>query len=572
MKRTGGFCEKKFRSMLLSGTLTMAILYIMLLCDNIIAGYFFGGNGVAAINTVTPVTGATAFLSNIIPIGSGILYSRRIGAMEKRRADEIFGQGLILSIGVAAASALLLILFRSAYFRFNGVEGEIYELAVVYYRWMPLNAALSVPVGYLTQMVYTDGDEVCNNVAYLLQIGGNLLFSILLAPKLGMLGIILGTIIGNALGLCACIPHFFRKSNTLRFVWHFSWKDLLACIQFSIVDAAIYLCWAAADYVVIGHVAARYGDAGLVTLAVVISLIEFGVVLDGIGMAVQPLLGTYLGEKNNGMSRRLMHAAEKAAVFEGLIATVLLLLFAKPFCALFGITGDAQLAASARAVRIVSLGMVFCSILSLMTSYYMMVDHVALSVGVTVLKDGLFYSVLPVFGSLLFGEIGLWAALAAAPLLALLLSMLYVRIRYGKKLFPHLLGGSGDRYAVFEDVLRPETCVRLSEQVQSALRSRGYSERCAVQAALFTEEIGLTVLEKNRSAKRPVFMEISLLFEDGAVQLVERDTGVIFDAADPDLKVDGLSSFVLNGLLLAHRDKNNLTTTGCNRNIIRFQS
>ena len=152
------------------------------------------------------------------------------------------------------------------------------------------------------------------------------------------------------------------------------------------------------------------------------------------------------------------------------------------------------------------------------------------------------------------------------------LSMLYVRIRYGKKLFPHLLGGSGDRYAVFEDVLRPETCVRLSEQVQSALRSRGYSERCAVQAALFTEEIGLTVLEKNRSAKRPVFMEISLLFEDGAVQLVERDTGVIFDAADPDLKVDGLSSFVLNGLLLAHRDKNNLTTMGCNRNIIRFQS
>lgn len=73
--------------------------------------------------------------------------------------------------------------------------------------------------------------------------------------------------------------------------------------RFSIVDAAIYLCWAVADYVLIGYVSGHYGEPGLVTLAVVISLIGFGVVLDGVGMAVQPLLGTYLGEGNNVMKQ-----------------------------------------------------------------------------------------------------------------------------------------------------------------------------------------------------------------------------------------------------------------------------
>ena len=30
------FCESKFRSMLLTGTFTMAVIYIMMLCDNMI--------------------------------------------------------------------------------------------------------------------------------------------------------------------------------------------------------------------------------------------------------------------------------------------------------------------------------------------------------------------------------------------------------------------------------------------------------------------------------------------------------------------------------------------------------
>lgn len=568
--RNNGFCEHKFRSMLLTGTFTMAVIYIMLLCDNIIAGYFIGESGVAAINAVTPVTGIVTFFSTVISIGSGILYSREIGAMNKRRADEIYGQGLILSGAISVMGALLLILLRDMYFKANGINGEIYELALVYYRWTPLNAVLNVMVSYLSQMVYTDGDETCNNVCYGCQIGGNILFSVLLASRFGMLGIILGTIIGNALGLMASLWHFLRKSNTLQFVWHLSVSDLMQSVRFSIVDAAIYLCWAVADYVLIGHVSAHYGETGQVTLAVVISLIEFGVVMDGVGLAVQPLLGTYLGENNHVMIRRLMRAAIKAALAEGLIANLLVFLLARQFCGLFGISDALTLMPSVRAVRIVSLGMVFCSAISLMTSYYMLIDHVGLSVGITFLKDGLLYSLLPVLGSVLFAQTGMWAAFAVAPLLALALSLLYIRFRYGREQFPYLLEDKQRPILVFDDVLTRESCVSLSEQVNKALRDRGFSGRSATQAALFTEEIGLTLIEKNKACRKPLLVEISLLFEDSSVLLIERDSGAIFDVTDPELKIDGLSSFVINGLLNAQKEKAYLTTTGYNRNMIRF--
>ena len=568
--RQNGFCEHKFRSMLLTGTFTMAVIYVMLLCDNIIAGYFIGESGVAAINAVTPVTGIVTFFSTVISIGAGILYSREIGAMNKRRADEIYGQGMILSVAVAVIGALLLILFRDVYFKANGINGEIYELALTYYRWTPLNAVLTVMVSYLSQMVYTDGDETCNNVCYACQIGGNILFSVLLAGRLGMLGIILGTIIGNTLGLLASLWHFCRKGNTLHFVWHLSATDLVQSVRFSIVDAAIYLCWAVADYVLIGHVSAHYGETGQVTLAVVISLLEFCVVMDGVGLAVQPLLGTYLGENNHVMIRRLMRAAIKAALAEGLIANLLVLVLARQFCGLFGISDALTLIPSVRAVRIVSLGMVFCSAISLMTSYYMLIDHVGLSVGITFLKDGLLYSLLPVLGSVLFAQTGMWAAFAVAPLLALALSLLYIRLRYGKARFPYLLEGTEKPILVLDDALTKESCVRLSEQVNAALRDRGFSDRSATQAALFTEEIGLTLIEKNKAVRKPLLVEISLLFEKDSVLLIERDSGVIFDVTDPELKIDGLSSFVINGLLNAQKEKAYLTTTGYNRNMIRF--
>ena len=568
--RQNGFCEHKFRSMLLTGTFTMAVIYIMLLCDNIIAGYFIGESGVAAINAVTPVTGIVTFFSTVISIGSGILYSREIGAMNKRRADEIYGQGLILSGAISVMGALLLILLRDMYFKANGINGEIYELALVYYRWTPLNAVLNVMVSYLSQMVYADGDETCNNVCYGCQIGGNILFSVLLASRFGMLGIILGTIIGNALGLMASLWHFLRKSNTLHFVWHLSVSDLVQSVRFSIVDAVIYLCWAVADYVLIGHVSAHYGETGQVTLAVVISLIEFGVVMDGVGLAVQPLLGTYLGENNYVMIRRLMRAAIKAALAEGLIANLLVFILARQFCGLFGISSGAALLPSIQAVRIVCMGMAFCSALSLMTSYFMLIDHVGLSVGITFLKDGLLYSLLPVLGSVLFGQAGFWSAFAVAPLLALGLSLLYIRLRYGKACFPYLLEGTETPILVLDDTLTKESCVRLSEQVNEALRDRGFSDRSATQAALFTEEIGLTLIEKNKKARKPLLVEISLLFEGSSVLLIERDSGVIFDVTDPELKIDGLSSFVINGLLNAQKEKAYLTTTGYNRNMIRF--
>lgn len=564
------FCEHKFTSMFISGTFTKAVMYIMLLCDSIIAGYFIGESGVAAINAITPVTGIITFFGDLVSTGVGIVFTREVGAMRKKRADEIYGQGLIISISIGLLSALIIFLISDVYFSANGITGDILDNALQYYRLVPINAFMTIVIFYLEQMVYSDGDELCNNICYAFQIGGNIVLSIILTKFLGMTGIILGSVIGNGLGILVCCWHYFRKGNTLHFVWHLSFKDFLLTSRYSIVDSSVYLCWALMDYVMIGFVSSRYGDPGLITLAVVVSLIEFGVVMDGVGMAMQPLIGTYFGEKNNMLIKRVMKVATKAAILEGVAATILIWVFAEQFCGLFGITGGATLEPSISAIRIVALGFAFCSTVSLMTSYYMLIDRIGMSVCFACLQNGLLYVILPVSGSLIFGVNGMWAGFVLAPVITLICAMTFVRLKFGRESFPFLLRDEYTEIEVLDSVLTEESAVDLSKKVDSSLHSHDYQPEVAKRASLFVEEIGLTILEKNSKNKKPVLMELSLCYGEDSVLIIERDSGELFDITDSDLQIGGLSSFVLSGLMEAHREKTYLVTTGYNRNMMRF--
>jgi Na+-driven multidrug efflux pump/anti-sigma regulatory factor (Ser/Thr protein kinase) len=571
IKGMRGFCEKKFTSMLVSGTFTKAVMYLMLLSDSIIAGYFIGQSGVAGINAITPVTAVVTFFGDLVSTGVGIVFAREVGAMRKDRADEIYSQGLIISVGMGLISALLIFVFQNAYFSLCGVTGDILKNALQYYRWIPINAFLTIVIFYLEQMVYSDGDELVNNICYGFQIGGNIICSVLLARHLGMTGIILGSIIGNSLGILTCLLHYFRKENTLRFTWHLSFKDFLLTSRYSIVDSSVYICWGLMDYVMIGFISGRYGESGLITLAVVVSLIEFGVVMDGVGMAMQPLIGTYFGEKNHQLIRRVMRSGIKAAIVEGIIATIFIWIFARQFCGLFGITGGDSLAPSITALRIVSLGFVFCSLVSLTTSYYMLIDRIGMATCIACFQNGLLYILLPILGSYIFGFNGMWAGFAVAPMLTLAAAMLYVYMRFGKDNFPFLLNYMETEIIVMDDTLSAEVVSELSEKVGSCMESHQYSKADANRAALFVEEIFLTILEKNKKSRKAILIELSLFFESDSVLIIARDSGDLFDLTDPDLHISGLSGFILSGLMESHNEKAYLVTTGYNRNMIRFR-
>ena len=177
---------------------------------------------------------------------------------------------------------------------------------------------------------------------------------------------------------------------------------------------------------------------------------------------------------------------------------------------------------------------------------------------------------LPITGSVLLGAGGMWAGFAAAPVLTLVGTLLFVYLRFGKDNFPFLLNDMDSEIIVMENTLTPESATVLSRQVADSLASHQYPKEIANHAALFTEEIGLTIIESNKQAKKPLLIELSLFCEADNVLIIERDSGKLFDLTDPDNQIKGLSGFTLSGLMEAHKEKAYLVTTGYNRNVIRF--
>ena len=265
-----------------------------------------------------------------------------------------------------------------------------------------------------------------------------------------------------------------------------------------------------------------------------------------------------------------MKSGVKAAVVEGLIATLFIWIFAGQFCALFGITGGPTLLPTITALRIVSLGFTFCSLVSLTTSYYMLIDHIRMATCIACLHNGLLYTLLPMLGSLAFGINGMWTGFAAAPILTLACAYLFVYLHFGKDNFPFLLKDMDSEIEVLDGTLTPHAAATLSEQVGSILLAHDYSKKTALRAALFVEEMGLSILDANKETKKPILIELSLFFDTDSVLIIQRDSGKLFDIANPDQEIQSVSRIILDGILSSLNEKAYLVTTGYNRHIVRF--
>ena len=103
--------------------------------------------------------------------------------------------------------------------------------------------------------------------------------------------------------------------------------------------------------------------------------------------------------------------------------------------------------------------------------------------------------------------------------------MLFVYFRFGKDNFPFLLNRLKSDIVVMDGILTPDKAVELSKKASSSLLAHKYTKEEANRVALFVEEIGLTIIDENRNAKKPVLIELSLLFEDDSVLVIELDSG-----------------------------------------------
>ena len=562
------FATTKFRSFLLAGTFTAFVGYVSWLADSVIIGRLIGEDALAGLNMVAPILSAVSFFASVIAFGASTNYSIWMGRIDCRRAREFCMQGLWLSLLIGGALTLAIRFGGDSYVSaLNGSEYvEMYARQYLEWAW---------PIGLMTCLIVflavfccVDGDIRLCAVVYVGVFVVDVAVSYA-AVRFGMgaSGCSFGTVVAEAVGILSLCGHFLRKTNTFRPVRHFSFVDSYYVFRSSFGDAAAFLCEAVLFFVLNKLVIEKFGSDLLPVAGVAIVMWSFTEISAGIGMAVQPLVAVYWGERNTKAIRRVMRTAIVAAIVEGLVLSALAVVgrggLVMELLGVEGLDYPELLVAVRNCVLLMCGGFAPLALANLLNSYFLFIERPWISLGTTVLC----YLLMPVacvLAGSFFGFEGVWAGLGAGPLLGILTLAVLILMKRGRQGFPLLLPrGREAKIWMFDLELTEPDIVRVSKEVAKAL-----PESVAQRAALMVEEVYLTVRERNPK-RRKVIGEVTLDLNDGILMTL-RDDGVIFDITDADARVSSLRTYLVASVMERHHDRINLVTSGFNRNVFRF--
>lgn len=521
--------EKKFYTMLLGGVLSSIVASLVLISDTIVAGFFIGDKAVTGIGLVTPIYSLAASLGIVIALGAPILYSKSIGDFNQEEANRVFGLSLIASLALGMILFLLVVFAGEGYLESYKTSSEILLMARDYLRWMRF-VILLFPISYfLPGMVFADGDETLSFLANVVGSVSNLLLSILLAPRLGVSGISIGSLCGTLISLTICSFHFFKKRNNLRPSIYFSWHMLLSIVRLSVVDAVSLFTLSVFVEVMNHYVSFHFGSDMIIMVSVITLTTETAFLLDGIGNAMTPILSIFFSENCYCGVEKMWKLAKKSALFMGIIIAVIMFLTAPLIPGLLGINDSTAIVIAVMGIRIVALGMPFISLLYLLTSYYILRDKVRLSLSITVCYQLLLLLPLTIFSSKIWGLNGLFIGSAATLAITWFGVQILIRLRFGNDAWPLLLVEEmrNIKSWSYELTVRPEEIIGTISEIEETLGKLEIDSKVIRHIALLIEEIFMDIHDRNNG--KAVNGECDIIMKKDMFQMIEMDDGVLFN-------------------------------------------
>ena len=552
------FVKMKFNRMLVVGTMTMAVNYVVMLSGSVIVGNLVGADGLSALNVCTPVFGVASFLASLLSVGTALVFSRAMGAFDEERAARVFSHAMVVAMGLGAAIYAAMQFGESAFLDLTGVTGAVRLQAEGYWRWQVIAMALLPSVLTLEALVYADGDGVVALLAGGLHVTGSIGLSCWYTWRSGDAGgVSQGTALTMMAVLVACSAHFYRRNNHLRFRGGSPFSDLREILAGSLADSTIYLCWGVLILIVNRFAVAEFGQVFLPVVALAASVVEFSIVFDGVGEALIPVGGMYVGEDNKPALRTLANHSAFVATAEGAVCGAAFWFLAPQIAAWYGFRGEsaALLPEAVRMVRTLAFAMPVMGLLMMMNTHYLVVGHIPFAVSVTMMKD----FVCPCVGALslgaAFGAWGMWIGFGAGYAVAAAYPFFFVLVCHGRDRFPWLVARDDGRSIDFTVRLTGRSLSVAADRIAEYLNGHGVFGTVIGRVKSVLVDAGAATIGANR---RSVACEYFVsLGEKGVVRAVVRDDGRVADAEVRLPETEGVTCRRLNII-------------GCNRTEYRF--
>lgn len=528
--------------------------------DSVLVGKLLGSEPFVAISMLKPMLifrSATAYL---LSAGAGHLCSYYMGSNEREKVNNVFTISMILSVLAGVFFTLVFTVGGGTLARSLGMKegSDLYRNATAYLMGYGLGMIPCFLKSTLFALVVLDGSRTLVFFATVaLSVVGILsdLF-MLIVVKNGVFGVGLATSVSFLIVAGICCLHFFRPVNSFRLVRPFDLgEELLKYVERGstqfFLRISIAVGGSARNYLLIS-ICSQAMLAGVSIYDTVTDLV-LCVILGGVSCTVQ-LLSMLSGEKDKKAMCKAVSTANKVEALTLLGTAVVMLLFARPICLLFGVDTQEGIKYGSLLLRLFAVG----QFAILFYKQFLAVQEAMgrIKLGLFALLFNMFVIILPTvwIGSKLFGGTGAMIGVVVAEWILALIYMAGIGIL--KKncfqvenwfFFPRDWSDEGKELAFRMDKKEGQY-MQSVESISQFCQANHLDARVSSRVTLCVEEISEVILENIRQQKKQAFVDFRCLLDGEEMYVRLRFVGKPYNPlADPKL-TDSLNMKLIQGI------------------------
>ena len=522
-----GFIKKLFMRHVWTNAAAQVVSVVGPVVCGAIAGFAFGGTGLAIVGLFSPFFFLAGFFGTIVAGGSSTLAAKYIAQDDNSRVNGIYTLALILSTALAVILFALLMLLRDPLLTLLTGGGELLEQAALYYFPAVLYTCLTVVIFLPLSWARLTGRSAVALVLTLILTGATIAFATLyvFVSGRGIEWIAYAQLYGTALALVVSLAMLGMGRNGLSLSKPSHTRDDLTQLATLGSPLGLSRLYRFVSLLLLNIILLSAAGAEAVAVFSVLNMILRFVTAfsNGVSGVQMPIAGVLREERDAASLRQL---AQVSFLFGNVVIIAAAVLTA--VISYFVVT---TLAAASQvylfALICLCLYMPFYINGGLAISWYTAVHKVKLANIITLAQDMVLPLIFAWLFAAFFGGNTIWLHLPAAGILTLLL--LFFTYRGGGKSdvdSGDAAGGTALAFSVERDASKAG---QASEAVSDFCEEQGFAMKQAMLLSLAIEELIVLIAEQ-----RPDGGEISvrLMRFEGGIVLRLRDTGRKFNPLD----------------------------------------
>ena len=536
------FLKKLFNKHASSSIISMFGVMASVMANSIIAGRFFGADGLAVMSVAAPFYFIFATIGSLTGVGGSTLTSYALGRDDIKSANETFTLSAILSATISIFVGLICLILLEPILYMLGCSTSIYETTYIY-------SAIFVVGGFGITMFYLPYNffKLTGRLKWQINLflgmaTANVILDIVCVKifAMGIEGIALGTVISSIGVSILGIKLLIKKDFTL--IRHFDLKSALKLMKLGTPSALnnllVFLKLAIMNRIIV----AAAGSVGLAAFSVFSALENFSlVILSGLAQATSPFAGVFTKEFDTVSVRNIEKRAHILGIKLILILMTVIMLFPNEICIFFGIYDSEELALASEAAFIFAFSLLPSVCYFLMFFYYQASGFTNLANILIFCRSFLLLVVPAYILTPIYGLTAAWASLTIASISSLVIMLIampyYFKKGYSGVFLQDLHAEKNGSYISFAVKTSVESVVDSVKKISAFCEKNKLTDKETMLVKLSMEEMMMSIKDHCFNANADKTMDVRILIiqkDDNKVTIVLRirNGGKLFNPID----------------------------------------